>query len=374
MKRLFRGIFIALITFSATTSASAYAAVFQIDDIRIEGLQRVSAGTVFAALPISVGDLVDETIIREATRSLFRTGYFSDVIMARENAILVIALVERPAVTEINLEGNKAIETDQLLDALRDNGLAEGQIFRQVILEGMTQELQRQYVSQGRYGALVKTEVKQLPRNRVAVNIDIDEGDVAKIRHINIVGNSKFSEDELLDTFELKTTGWLSWITSDDKYAKEKLSGDIDTLESWYLDRGYLQFAINSTQVSVSPDKESVYITINISEGDVYTVSDVELAGELVIPEDNVKAMIILREGMTFSQTLMTTSSEYITQRLGNEGYTFAEVAGYPEVNEEDKTAKITYMIKPGMRAYVRRIEFRGNTKTADPVLRREMR
>ncbi len=374
MKRLFRGIFIALITFSAITSASAYAAVFQIDDIRIEGLQRVSAGTVFAALPISVGDLVDETIIREATRSLFRTGYFSDVIMARENAILVIALVERPAVTEINLEGNKAIETDQLLDALRDNGLAEGQIFRQVILEGMTQELQRQYVSQGRYGALVKTEVKQLPRNRVAVNIDIDEGDVAKIRHINIVGNSKFSEDELLDTFELKTTGWLSWITSDDKYAKEKLSGDIDTLESWYLDRGYLQFAINSTQVSVSPDKESVYITINISEGDVYTVSDVELAGELVIPEDNVKAMIILREGMTFSQTLMTTSSEYITQRLGNEGYTFAEVAGYPEVNEEDKTAKITYMIKPGMRAYVRRIEFRGNTKTADPVLRREMR
>ena len=370
MKQIFSGILIAVFAFSA----SVYATVFQVDDIRIEGLQRVSAGTVFAALPISVGDLVDEPAIREATRSLFRTGYFSDVVMARENGVLVIALAERPAVTEINLDGNKAIETDQLLSALRDNGLAEGQIFRQVILEGMTQELQRQYVSQGRYGALVETEVKQLPRNRVAVNINIDEGDVAKIRHINIVGNNHFSEEELLDFFEQKTTGWLSWISSNDKYAREKLSGDLETLESWYLDRGYLQFAIESTQVSISPEKESVYITINISEGDVFRVNEVELAGEMVIPEDHVRALIILKEGMTFSQTLMTTSNEYITRRLGNEGYTFAEVQGFPEVNEEDNTAKITFLVKPGMRAYVRRIEFRGNTKTADTVLRREMR
>ena len=370
MKQLLNGLLIAFFV----VSSSAYAAVFQVDDIRIEGLQRVSAGTVFGSLPVSVGDLVDESTIRSATRSLFRTGYFSDVVMARENGVLVIGLVERPAVTEINLDGNKAIETDQLLDALRDNGLAEGQIFRQVILEGMTQELQRQYVAQGRYGALVKTEVKQLPRNRVAVNIDIDEGDVAKIRHINIVGNSQFSEAELLESFEQKTTGWLSWITSDDKYAREKLSGDIETLESWYLDRGYLQFQVTSTQVSISPEKESVYITINIDEGDVYTIDEVELAGELVIPEEQVRAMIILREGMTFSQTLMTTSSEYITRRLGNEGYTFAEVEGFPDVDEDDKTAKITYLVKPGMRAYVRRIEFRGNTKTADAVLRREMR
>jgi len=370
MKNFFSGILIALFAFSA----SVYAAVFQVDDIRIEGLQRVSAGTVFAALPISVGDLVDQPAIREATRSLFRTGYFSDVVMARENGVLVIALAERPAVTEINLDGNKAIETDQLLSALRDNGLAEGQIFRQVILEGMTQELQRQYVSQGRYGALVETEVKQLPRNRVAVNINIDEGDVAKIRHINIVGNQHFTEEELLESFEQKTTGWLSWLSSNDKYAREKLSGDLETLESWYLDRGYLQFAIESTQVSISPEKESVYITININEGDVYRVNEVELAGEMVIPESHVRAMIILKEGMTFSQTLMTTSNEYITRRLGNDGYTFAEVQGFPEVNEEDKTAKVTFLIKPGMRAYVRRVEFRGNTKTADSVLRREMR
>jgi len=370
MKRLLSGLLLVL----CSLSFSANAGVFQVSDIRIEGLQRVSAGTVFAALPISAGDLVDEPAIRNATRSLFRTGYFSDVVMARENGILVVGLAERPAVTEINLDGNKAIETDQLLDALRDNGLAEGQIFRQVILEGMTQELQRQYVSQGRYGALVKTEVKTLPRNRVAVNIDIEEGDVAKIRHINIVGNNDFSEEELLDTFEQNTTGWLSWISSDDKYSREKLSGDLETLETWYLDRGYLKFAVDSTQVSISPDKESVYITINIDEGDVYTIGSVELSGELKIPENQVRALIIMREGMTFSQTLMTTSSEYITRRLGNEGYTFAEVNGYPEVNEEDNTATITFVVTPGMRAYVRRIEFRGNTKTADEVLRREMR
>ena len=370
MTRLLNGLFIALSLVSFSISAE----VFQVDDIRIEGLQRVSAGTVFAALPVSVGDLIDEPVVREATRSLFRTGYFSDVVMVRENGVLVIGLVERPAVTEINLDGNKAIETEQLIDALRDNGLAEGQIFRQVILEGMVQELQRQYVSQRRYGALVKTEVKELPRNRVAVNIDIDEGDVAKIRHINIVGNSDFTEETLLDEFEQNSTGWLSWISSNDKYAREKLAGDIETLESWYLDRGYLQFAVVSTQVSISPNKESVYITININEGDIFKVSDIELSGELKIPEAQIRAMVLLTEGSTFSQALMTTSKEFIARRLGNEGYTFAEIEGYPELNEEAKTAKITFVVKPGMRAYVRRIEFRGNTKTADNVLRREMR
>ena len=355
-------------------SSQSHAEVFEIKDIRIEGLQRVSAGSVFAALPVSVGDLVDDASLRDASRALFRTGYFSDVVMARDNDVLVIGLGERPAVTEIKLDGNKAIETEQLLSALRDNGLAEGQIFRQVILEGMTQELQRQYVAQGRYGALVETEVQQLPRNRVAINIDIDEGDVAKIRHINIIGNQAFSQEELLEKFEQRKTGWLSWITSDDKYAREKLTGDLDTLESWYLDRGYLKFELASTQVSINAAKDSVYITINIDEGDIYTIDEVDLAGELKIPEEQIKALVILREGMTFSQALMTASSEYITKRLGNEGYTFAEVNGYPDIDEESKTAKITYLVKPGMRAYVRRIEFRGNTKTASMVLRREMR
>ena len=370
MKQLLTGLIVLILM----TSTVSYADNFQVLDIRIEGLQRVSAGTVFAALPISVGDTADDTTVREATRSLFRTGYFADVIMARENGILVIGLVERPAVTEINIDGNKAIETDQLMDALRDNGLAEGQIFRQVILEGMSQELQRQYVSQGRYGALVQTDVRELPRNRVAVNIDIDEGDVAKIRHINIVGNSNFAEPTLLEQFEQNKTGWLSWITSDDKYSREKLSGDLETLESWYLDRGYLKFQVLSTQVSVSPDKESVFITINVDEGAVYTIGDIELAGDIIIPEIQARALVLLREGVIFSQALMTASSDYITRRLGNEGYTFAEVEGYPEIDEDTKTATVTFLVKPGMRAYVRRIEFRGNTKTADSVLRREMR
>ena len=370
MKRLLTGLIVLILT----TCTVSYADNFQVLDIRIEGLQRVSAGTVFAALPISVGDTADDTTVREATRSLFRTGYFADVIMARENGILVIGLVERPAVTEINIDGNKAIETDQLMDALRDNGLAEGQIFRQVILEGMSQELQRQYVSQGRYGALVQTDVRELPRNRVAVNIDIDEGDVAKIRHINIVGNSNFAEPTLLEQFEQNKTGWLSWITSDDKYSREKLAGDLETLESWYLDRGYLKFQVLSTQVSVSPDKESVFITINVDEGDVYTIGGIELAGDIIIPEIQARALVLLREGVIFSQALMTASSDYITRRLGNEGYTFAEVEGYPEIDEDTKTATVTFLVKPGMRAYVRRIEFRGNTKTADSVLRREMR
>ena len=348
--------------------------IFSVQDIRIEGLQRVSAGTVFGSLPINIGDQVDESILRASTRALFRTGYFADVLLSRENNILVITLAERPSVSEIILEGNKAIETDQLLGALRDNGLAEGQIFRQIILEGMSQELERQYVAQGRYGAIVKTEVSDLPRNRVSIKIDIDEGDVAKIRHINLVGNSEFLDTELLDQFEQKKTGWLSWITSDDKYSREKLSSDLETLESFYLDRGYLEFEVFNTQVSVSPDKESVFITININEGDIFSVGEIKLAGELIISEEQVKNLILLQPEKTFSQILMTTSSEYITQRLGNEGYTFAEVQGYPQLDSDNNKTDVTFLIDPKKRAYVRRIEFRGNTKTADSVLRREMR
>ena len=348
--------------------------IFSVQDIRIEGLQRVSAGTVFGSLPINIGDQVDESILRASTRALFRTGYFADVLLSRENNILVITLAERPSVNEIILEGNKAIETDQLLGALRDNGLAEGQIFRQIILEGMSQELERQYVAQGRYGAIVKTEVSDLPRNRVSIKIDIDEGDVAKIRHINLVGNREFPDSELLDQFEQKKTGWLSWIISDDKYSREKLSSDLETLESFYLDRGYLEFEILNTQVSVSPNKESVFITININEGDIFSVGEIKLAGELIISEEQVKNLILLQPEKTFSQILMTTSSEYITKRLGNEGYTFAEVQGYPQLDSDNNKTDVTFLIDPKKRAYVRRVEFRGNTKTADSVLRREMR
>ena len=370
MKRLLLALYLAF--FSQVSIASTD--IFQVSDIRIEGLQRVSAGTVFTALPINVGDQVDALSVREASRSIFATGFFADVAMAQENGVLVIVLTERPAISEINIEGNKVIESEQLLDALNDNGLSEGQIFRQSILEGMAQELQRQYVSQGRYGAVVTSNVEQLPRNRVAINIDIDEGSVAKIRHINIIGNKSFTEKELREGFELNETGFWSWLNSNDKYSREKLTGDIESLETWYLDRGYLAFEIKNTQVSVSANKESVYITITLDEGETYTISDIELSGELKLSESDIRSLILMRKGMRFSQTLMTTSSELITRRFGNEGYTFAKVEGYPELNKDDNTAKVTFVLMPGMRAYVRRIEFRGNTKTQDEVLRREMR
>jgi outer membrane protein insertion porin family len=368
MKRIFSLFLLTLIP------VFSQAEVFQVEDIRIEGLQRVSAGTVFSSMPVNVGDLMDENSVRETTRGLFRTGYFDDIKIARDGGVLIIVVRERPAVAEIVIEGNKVIKTEDLMDALRDNGLAEGQIFRESILEGMSQELSRQYVSQGRYGALIETEVSELPRNRASIKLIIDEGKEAKIKHINIVGNRAFEEGELLREFELQTTNWLSWIFSDDKYSKEKLSGDIERLESWYLDRGYLKFVVDSTQVAISPDKTAVFITINISEGDVFTVDTVELAGDLIIPEEDIRRLVLLQEGQTFSQVLMTQTSEFMTQRLGNEGYTFAEVKGYPDINEEEKTAKVTFFVNPGKRAYVRRIEFRGNTKTADNVLRREMR
>ncbi|QFT54179.1 outer membrane protein assembly factor BamA [Microbulbifer sp. THAF38] len=353
---------------------SAIAQSFVVNDIRVEGLQRVSAGTVFSALPVRVGDEIESVEIQSATRALFRTGYFEDIQIGRENGVLVVTVRERPAISKIEITGNKAIATEDLLKGMKDNGLSEGQIFKRATLEGLAQELERQYVAQGRYGASVKTEVKELPRNQVELRVIVDEGSVAAIKHINVVGNRAFSDEELAEIFELQTTGWLSWLRSDDKYSREKLTGDLERLESYYLDRGYLDFQIESTQVSLSPDKQSVFITVNVREGDVYTVSEVDLAGDPVVSEEEIKRLLLVREGQTFSQIRMTTTSDYITKRLGNEGYTFAEVNGIPEPNKEDNTVKITFFINPGKRAYVRRIQFRGNTRTADEVLRREMR
>lgn len=368
MKHL--GLLFALLIVPMLVSAQS----FRVNDIRVEGLQRVSAGTVFAALPVQIGDELDSVAIQQATRALFQSGYFADIQIAREGSVLIISVEERPAISEITIDGNKAIKTEDLMQGLRDNGLSEGQIFKRATLEGLTQELQRQYVAQGRYGSSVETNVEDLPRNQVRLKIEVDEGQVAAIKHINIVGNKTFDDEVLADLFELKTTGMLSWLNNNDKYAREKLSGDLERLESYYLDRGYLKFSIDSTQVSLSPDKEAVYITVNITEGDIYKVSEVDLAGDPVVGEEQVRQLILLQDGQTFSQVLMTTTSEYITKRLGNEGYTFAEVRGIPEINEEDGTVKVTFFIDPGKRAYVRRIAFRGNTKTADHVLRREMR
>lgn len=363
---------LSLLLLSLTTFAQSDS--FRVSDIRVEGLQRVSAGSVFSALPIRVGDVLTQADIQHATRELFKVGYFADVSIGRDGDVLVLVIKERPAINSIEIKGNKVIKTENLMDSLKDNGLAEGQIFQRATLEAITQSLQREYIGQGRYGASVKIDIEDMPRNQVKVKINITEGSNARIKQINIVGNTAFSDEVLIDLFELKSSGWFSWITGNDKYSREKLRGDLERVESHYLDRGYLNFKINSTQVSLNPEKSKIYITLNVSEGDIYTVSEVALAGDPAIDEEIVRRMLLVRPGQFFSQILMTTSSEYVTKRLGNEGYTFAKVEGIPERNDEDKTVKITFFIEPGKRAYVNRINFRGNTKTMDEVLRREMR
>lgn len=360
--------------FSMLLAPGAHAAAFQISDIRVNGLQRVSAGSVFSALPLNIGDEVDDPELVEATRSLFRTGFFQDIQLGREGDVLVINLVERPSISSIELEGNKAIKSEDLLKGLSAAGLAEGEIFQRATLEGVRNELLRQYVSQGRYSADIEAQVIPEPRNRVALKIVIDEGSVAAISHINVVGNTVFETEDLVDLFELKTSGWFSFLSSDDKYSREKLSGDLERLRSYYLDRGYINMNVASTQVSITPDKKHVYITVNITEGERYSISDVRLSGDLVVGEDEIKRLMLIEPGQIFSRQVMTSTSDLISRRLGNEGYTFASVNGIPEINEEDKTVAVTFYVDPGKRAYVNRINFRGNTKTEDQVLRREMR
>ena len=360
MKSLF--LFLCLLVVSLNVRAE----IFQIEDIRVDGLERVSSGTIFSSLAVSVGDTIDSENIRNLTRDLFRLGFFDDIKISRDDGVLIISVSERPAVAKLIIEGNTAIPEETLITSLSDAGLAEGQIFRQAILEGMSQELERQYVKQGRYGAGIDIDVEELPQNRVAVTIKIDEGDVAAISGINIVGNKDFDDDTLKILFELKKSNLLSFIAQDDKYNREKLTGDIERLESWYLNRGYLDFSIQSTQVTISPNRKSVFITININEGSIYTVSEILLAGNPTISEDEIRELIIQKKGETFSQVIMTRSAERISARLGNDGYAFAEVKGVTQMDEKAKTTQLTFYIDPGTRAYVRRIEFRGNTKTMD--------
>lgn len=365
---------LAILLWSAAGVTWAQAEPFTVSDIRVEGLQRISAGSVFAALPIGVGDVVGTYAVRAAAKRLFATGNFDDISVGRDGNVLVITVVERPSISEIAIEGNKAIETQALLDGLKGAGLSVGQVFRRSTLEGMQLELQRQYVLQGRYDATIEAEVIPEPRNRVSIEIDVNEGTVASIKHINIVGNKVFDDEELAELFELKTTGWFSFFTSDDKYAKEKLTSDLETLSSYYMDRGYLQFNIDSTQVAVSPGKDEVYITANVTEGEKFIVSEVGLTGDLVLPEADLQRFLLVRPGQTYSQQLVTSTEDYLTRRLGNEGYNFAKVSGVTEINEEDSTVELKFFVDPGKRTYVRRINFSGNMQTADDVLRREMR
>ncbi|MBT5789340.1 MAG: outer membrane protein assembly factor BamA [Gammaproteobacteria bacterium] len=348
---------------------------FVISDIRVEGLQRVSAGTVFGAVPYSVGDNVGAEEIRTIARSLFQTETFDDVQIGRDGNVLVIVVKERPTIDSIEFEGNKAIKTEALIEGLQGSGLSEGQIFKKVTLDQIASDLERQYVSQGRYDANIETTIENLPRNRVAIKVDVFEGNVSGIRHINIVGNTVFDDETLIELLELKLPGWLSFYTKDDQYSREKLQSDIEVLESHYLDRGYLNFRVDSTQVSIAPNMEDVYITVNVIEGDQFKISAVEVAGELRdIPEENIRAMLLTREGQTFSRQYMTFSEERIESALGNAGYTFASATGEPAANDDGETVTVKYFIDAGKRAYVRRLNFQGNTVTQDHVLRREMR
>lgn len=356
----------------SSLSISAYGQT--INDIRIEGLQRVSADSVFAVMPIDIGQQVNTQQVAEASRAIFATGNFQDIQIGIDDNVLVVNLVERPSVSEINIEGNKAIETEALLDGLRNQGMAEGRVFQRATLEGMRRELARQYGAQGRYDAEITTDVVAKPRNRVAIDIFIDEGSVAKIKQINIVGNEVYSDEQLRDLMELKDRGLFSFFKGTKKYAREKLSGDLETINDFYLNRGYIQFNLRSAQVSVGPAKDSVYVTINIEEGEQFQIKDVQLAGDVKDQADTLERVFLLSRGRTFSQALVTQTEELMKRIMGNEGYAFAEIDSIPEINEEDKTVDVTFFVKPGKRTYVRRIDFEGNFKTADEVLRREMR
>lgn len=347
---------------------------FVVKDIRVEGIQRTEAGTVFNYLPVKVGETFTDDKAAQAIRALFGTGFFKDVRIEVEGGILVVFVEERPAIASIDFSGLKEFDKEQLRKGLKDIGLSESRIFDRSLLEKAEQELKRQYLARGRYAVEVKTTVTPLERNRVAVNFVVDEGDAASIKQINIVGAKTFTEKELLELFNLQTPGWLTWYTKNDQYSKQKLNGDIETLKSFYLDRGFLEFAVDSTQVSITPDKRDIYITLSISEGEKFTVSGVKLSGELLLPEAELKKLVKVKVGQEYSRRDLTDTTKAISERLGNEGYAFANVNSVPEVDKEKRSVTFTIFIDPGRRVYVRRLNVMGNTKTRDEVVRREFR
>jgi outer membrane protein insertion porin family len=347
---------------------------FIISDIRVEGLQRISEGTVYNYLPLNPGDELNAAVARVAIRELYRTGFFQDIGLDREGSILVIKVKERPAIAAVTLAGNKVIKEPELRRVLNDIGLSEGEVFDRLVLDRLKQELVRQYFSQGRYAVTVDTRVTELERNRVRIAIVIDEGDVAKIKHINIVGNETFTDKDIRKDFEADIVPkWKFW-SKDGQYSREKLSGDIEKLRSYYLDRGYVDFSVESTQVSISPDKQDIYITANVAEGDVYGVEDVTITGDLVIDEGTIRRLIVVQPGEIFSRKKVEQSVENINSILSNIGYAFANVNPITDVDRDNRLVSINFFVDPGKRVYIRRILFAGNSKTKDEVLRREMR
>jgi outer membrane protein insertion porin family len=370
---LIRRLAVAVALLVAAPSWAAFDS-FIVRDFRVVGLQRISDGTVYNYLPINVGDRVTEQRVREAIRAIYDTGFFRDVEIRRQGDTLVVVVLERPSIAEFSLEGNKDIKTEDLTESLRGVGLATGRTFDRSVLEEVTQFLTEQYFSRGKYGVIVDSQVEDLPNNQVKVSIDVKEGERARIRQINVVGNREFSDEEILDEFLLKTPNFLSFYRQDDRYAKESLQGDLETLRSFYMDRGFADFRVDSTQVAISPDKKNIYITVNVTEGERYTISDVKLAGEMVVPEEQLKSLIQIKPGQTFSQRLLTATEELMSFRLGADGYAFSEIRSVPSLDEETKEAAITFYVDPRNRVYVRRINFNGADNVNDEVFRREMR
>lgn len=347
---------------------------FTISDIRIDGLQRVSPGVVFSLLPVSIGDEVTPGVAAEIIRSVTDSEYFEEVEVAREGDVLIVTVRERPSISEINISGNSVLQTEDIRENMTSAEIVEGGIFTRAIMEAMRQGIQDVYSSRGRYGTTVDIEVTEQPRNRVAIDLQINEGNESRIRDINIIGNETFEDDELLGMFELGLKPWYNPFSTRNRYSREQLTGDLERLESHYLDSGFVQFSVDSTPISITPDKEDIYITINLSEGQPYTVDEVNLVGDLVNAESLLRSFTLVGPGQTFSQALVTSSEEFMTQILGNLGYAFAEVEGVPEIDEEDQTVDVVFYVEPGNRTYVNRINYRGNVTTADDVLRREMR
>ncbi|CAM8390880.1 COG4775 Outer membrane protein/protective antigen OMA87 [Candidatus Methylopumilus planktonicus] len=348
---------------------------FVIKDIKIEGLQRTEPGTVFNYLPVQVGDTMTEDKSSEAIKSLYRTGFFKDVRIEADQNILLITVQERPAIADIQFSGNKAFQSDKLKEGMKGIGLAEGQIYDKSRLEFAEQEIKRQYLAQGKYTATVKTSASPLERNRIAIRFDIEEGIISRIKEVNVVGNQLYSKSDITSQFQLQTTNWLSWWFKDDQYSKQKLTADLETLKSFYMNRGYLEFSVDSTQVSITPEKDDVYITINISEGPKYKISDVKLAGDLQqVPESELQSLIKIKKDDIFNREKITESTKDMNTRLGNDGFAFSNVNAIPEINKEDHTASFTFFVDPGRKVYVRRIDIEGNQRTRDDVIRREFR
>lgn len=355
-------------------SASWAREPFVVKDIRVEGIQRTEAGTVFNYLPVKVGDTLDDEKAAAAIKALYATGFFKDVRIESEGGVLLVVVEERPAIAQITIVGAKEFEKDKLKEGLKQAGLAESRIFDRAMLEKAEQELKQQYLSRGKYAVKITTTTTPLDRNRVGINFNVDEGKTAKIRKINVVGNNAFKEKELLTAFVLRTPGLLTWFTKEDQYSKQKLSADLESLRTYYLNRGYLEFNIESTQVSITPDMQDIYITVNITEGPQYKVADVKLAGELLLPEDELRKLIKLAPGDVFSRERLTESVKLITDRLGDDGYAFANINASPQLDKEKQQVAFTFFVDPGRRVYVRRIHITGNSRTRDEVIRREMR